>query len=71
MEIMEFVAGTTVCEALCKAHNKAKALNKPVVADINDIMMLVDKKTDVTQLGIAYRQKLDLKYEIEQIKRTR
>ena len=67
---MEFVAGPTVCEALWKAHDKAKATNKPVLANINDIMMLVDTKTNVTQLGVAYREKLDFKYEIEKMKRT-
>ncbi len=71
MEIMEFISGITVREALLKAHNKAKKLNKPVLADINDIMMFVDKKTNVEQLWVAYQNKLDFKYEIEKMKRTR
>ena len=64
MEIMEFVSGLTVYDALCKARNAALKSNKPVLVDINDIIMLVDKKSDIQKLVNEYRNKLDFKYEI-------
>lgn len=71
MHTLEFVAGLTIFEALSRACNFVKNTKKPVLADINDIMMLVDKDTDLHKAIKNYRQKLEFKYEIEKIRREK
>lgn len=65
------VAGLTILEALRKARMMACKDKSIVVANINDVIVCISPETDVKTALQSYRQKLDFKYEIEKIKRTR
>ena len=71
MYTLNSVAGLTIFEALSRACNFVKNTQKPVLADINDIIMVVDKDTDLHKAVKDYRQRLEFKYEIEKIKREK
>ena len=62
MQTMNFVAGLTIEQALIRARNLASTSNQPVLADINDIKIEVDKNTDIKQALAEYHQKLKEKY---------
>ncbi len=47
MQTMNFVAGLTVEQALIRARNLATTSNQPVLADINDIKIEVNRNTDI------------------------
>lgn len=59
MQTMNFVAGLTIEQALIRARNLAKTSNQPVLADINDIKIKVDKNTDIQKALAEYHQRLD------------
>ena len=69
MQTLNFVAGLTIFEALSRACNFVRNTKQPVLADINDIMMVVDKDTDLHKAVKNYREKLEFKYEIAKIRR--
>ena len=71
MEMLDFVAGLTISEALSRACSFVRNTKRPVLADINDIMMVIDKDTDIHKAIMDYRQKLEFKYEIEKTRRQR
>ena len=71
MKTMEFHAGPTIEEALQEARDAARNAKQPVLADINDIVMLIDQDTDINKAVAEYRQKLNMKYEIEKIRLER
>lgn len=56
---MNFVAGLTIEQALIRARNLATTSNQPVLADINDIKIQVDRNTDIKKALAEYHQKLD------------
>lgn len=67
---MNFVAGLTIEQALIRARNLATTSNQPVLADINDIKITVDKHTDIKKALAEYHQKLEESYaKIKQIQR--
>lgn len=68
MKVLTFDTGTTVINALTQACNTAVRERKTVLAEINDIMIPVDKNARPFILMKEYTNKLNLKYEIEQIK---
>ncbi|MFQ6696090.1 MAG: hypothetical protein ACLRFF_03280 [Alphaproteobacteria bacterium] len=65
------VAGLTIKEALVRAIQKSKDNKCTVMAVLNDIVMFVNKNTNVNKVLEEYRQKLDLKYYTERVKRAR
>ena len=65
------VAGFTIKEALVRAIQKSKDNKCTVMAVLNDIVMFVNKNTNVDKVLEEYRQKLDLKYYTERVKRAR
>lgn len=65
------VAGLTIKEALVRAIQKSKDNKCTVMAVLNDIVMFVNKNTNVDKVLEEYRQKLDLKYYTERVKRAR
>lgn len=65
------VAGLTIKEALVRAIQKSKDNKCTVMAVLNDIVMFVNKNTNVDKVLKEYRQKLDLKYYTERVKRAR
>ncbi|MFQ6704064.1 MAG: hypothetical protein ACLRFP_03225 [Alphaproteobacteria bacterium] len=65
------VAGLTIKEALFRAIQKSKDNKCTVMAVLNDIVMFVNKNTNVYKVLEEYRQKLDLKYYTERVKRAR
>jgi predicted nucleic-acid-binding protein len=71
MQTMEFVAGLTIEQALLKATKTTKESDEQIEAIINDVVMIVDKKTDITKALNEYHQKQKFKYEIEMLKRVR
>ena len=71
MREIDFIAGLTIKEALIMAKSLAVNNNEPVSAIINEVVMIVDKNTDVEKALISYRKKLDFKHEIEKIKREK
>ena len=71
MRTLEFVAGLTIKQAIERACLFVKNTKQPVLADINDIMMIFDKDTDVHKAIKEYREKLEFKYEIERIRNAR
>ena len=62
MQTMNFVAGLTIEQALIRARNLATTSNQPVLADINDIKIQVDKNTDIQRALAEYHQRLDKKH---------
>lgn len=71
MRTLDFVAGLTIPQALSRACNFVRNTGEPVLVDINDIIMIINKDTDLHKAVIDYRQKLEFKYEIERMKRQR
>ena len=71
MKTLDFVAGLTIPQALSRACNFVRNTGEPVLADINDVMMVIDKDTDMHKAIVDYRQKLEFKYEIERLRRQR
>lgn len=71
MEILNFVSGLTINQAVQRAKDTAIESNQHVLVDINDVMMLIDKDTNVKSAMIEYSKKLEFKYEIEKMKRQR
>lgn len=69
MKELEFVAGLTIEQALLRARSMAYTYNDAVAAIINDIVIIVHKGSDIKKLMAEYQQKLQLKYEIEKIKK--
>lgn len=65
---MDFVAGLTIKQALLQARRKAYVYNDAVLANINDIVVVVYKGTDIQKALAEYKDKLLFKYEIEEIK---
>lgn len=68
MQTMNFVAGLTIEQALIRARNLATTSNQPVLADINDIKIEVNRNTDIQQALAEYHQKLD-KLHSEQMRK--
>ena len=64
------VAGLTIKEALKRGVQLATTQNAHVLIVINDIVMFVNKRTNVDQALKDYKQKLDLRYYSEQIRKT-
>ena len=62
------VAGLTIKEALIRAIKLSADNNKPV---INDIVMNVDAKTDISKALKDYHQKLELRYYVQHVKSAR
>lgn len=65
------VAGFTIKEALVRAIQKSKDNKCTVMAVLNNIVMFVNKNTNVDKVLEEYHQKLDLKYYTERVKRAR
>lgn len=71
MKEIDFVAGFTIKDALSAAHRAAVSSDEPVAAIINDIVMIVDKDTNIDKALADYRNKNKFRYEIEEIKREK
>ena len=71
MKTLDFVAGLTIKQAIEHACLCVKNTKQPVLADINDIIMLFDQDTDINKATEEYRQRLEFKYEIERIRSNR
>lgn len=71
MRTLDFVAGLTIKQALERACLFVKNTQQPVLADINDIVMVFDKDTDVHTAIKEYRQRLEFKYEIERMRNAK
>jgi hypothetical protein len=71
MEVLNFVAGLTICQAIQRAKDVASESAHGVLVDINDIQMLIKKDTNTKKALIEYSKKLEFKNEIEKIKRQR
>lgn len=69
MKVIDFVAGYTIHEAIEKARRESIKLKQPVQAIINDIVLIIDGNTNILDARQEYTVKLNLKYEIENIKR--
>ena len=65
------VAGFTIEEALERARWIARREGKKVIANINDIIMCVSQDSNIKMALNSYHEKLNLKYEIEKIRRER
>lgn len=65
------VAGLTIKEALIRAIKLSADNNKPVMAVINDIVMNVDAKTNISKALKDYHQKLELRYYVQHVKSAR
>ena len=68
MSVKEFepVAGLTIPEAIERSVRMAN--DDIIVTYINDIVMCIDKKTNVYQAHDEYQQKFKLKIEIDKMK---
>jgi len=71
MKLVEFVAGYTIYEAIAKAQKESNKIQEPVHATINDIVLIIDNKTDINTIHKEYIDKLKFKNEIETLKRQR
>ena len=73
MSVIEYVpvTGLTIKEALERAKSIAHKENKKVVATINDVIMCVSANSNIKMALNSYHEKLNLKYEIEKMKRER
>ena len=69
MKVVEFVAGYTIYDAIEKARKESIRLKKPVQAILNDIVLIIDGNTNLLDARQEYKVKLNLKHEIEDIKR--
>ena len=63
------LAGLTINQAIANAKKMARAERCTVVADINDILMIINEQTDVDKAVDLYQDKLNFKYEIEMMRR--
>lgn len=64
----EPVAGLTVREALVHAVKKAKENKCIVITIINDVVMLVNKNTNIDKALTEYNQKLNLKFYTQNVR---
>lgn len=64
------VAGLTIKEALERAVEMADKKRQCVLVVINDIVMAVNKNTNIDEALKEYHDKLDFKYQIAKMKRT-
>lgn len=71
MKVMTFEAGVTVINALKQACNFAAQKRQTVLAEINDIKLTVERQDNPYHLLSEYKKRLDIKYEMEQIKTQR
>lgn len=71
MKVVDFVAGYTIKEAIAKAQKESAKIQEPVHATVNDIVLIIDSKTDIEKTYQEYIEKLKFKNEIETIKRQR
>lgn len=71
MQIIDFVAGLSIKEAISRAKSKSVELKEPVLADINDIILIIDKNTDMDKKLKEYYQKSKFKFELENMKHKR
>ena len=73
MSVIEYVpvCGLTIKEALKTARTMAREQNKKVIANINDVIMCISSDSDIQMSLDSYREKLDFKYEIENMKREK
>ena len=71
MKVVDFVAGYTIKEAIAKAQSESVKAQEPVHATINDIVLIIDNKTDINKIYKEYIDKLKFKSEIEEQKRQR
>ena len=69
MKTLSFVAGLTIKQALLQAHKVACNYDDTVLAIINDVVMVIDKETNVKDALVSYYQKINLKYEIERLRK--
>lgn len=65
------VAGLTIKEALVRAIQKSKDNKCTVMAVLNDVVMFVDKNTNVDTALEEYHEKQDLRYYTALVKRAR
>ncbi len=65
------VAGLTIKEALVSAVQKSKDNKCVVMAVLNDIIMFVNKNTNVDTALEEYHQKLGLKYYTQRVKKAK
>ena len=68
MKTIDFVAGYTINEAIEKAIKTAVKSNTIIHANINDIILIIDKNTNLKKAIEECHQKLNFKYEIEKLK---
>lgn len=71
MQVLSFVSGFTVAQAINKACDRAAYERQDFLAEINDIILFIGKHSNPAALLREYKKKLDFKYEIEQLKRQR
>lgn len=64
------VAGLSIKEALINAVRLSEDNKTSVIAIINDIVMNIDANTNTAEALKEYHQKVNLRYYIEQMKRT-
>ena len=64
------VAGLTIKQALTRAIEMSTKKQEHVLTIMNDIVMVVDKNTNVELALQEYHDKLDFKYQIQQMKKT-
>ena len=73
MSVIEYtpIAGLTIEEALERARWIARREGKKVIATINDVIMCISQDSNIKMALNSYHEKLNLKYEIEKMKRER
>ena len=71
MRVMTFEAGVTIINALKQACFFAAKTRETVLAEINDIMLPVERHDKPYRLLSEYKKRLNFKHEIEQIKTQR
>ena len=70
MSVTEYfpVAGLTIKDAFQRVKVIAIKEGVTTIAHINDIIMCISQKTDISEALNLYTQRVDLKYEIEKNK---
>ena len=71
MKIVNGVPGDSIMHTLTKACTVSRMEYKPVLLEINDIMILVAENANRDQIYQEYQEKLNFKFEIEKLKRQR
>lgn len=71
MKVVEFVTGYTIKEAIAKAQAESDKVHEPVHATINDIVLIINGKTDINKIYNEYLDKLKFKIEIRELKKQR